>query len=56
MVNRIRNMFLWEILIKLPREATMINNCKRQIVQQTIIIQSNPQYRNVMITADVDPV
>ncbi len=55
-VNRIRNMFLWEILIKLPREATIINNCKQQIIQQTIIIQSNPQYRSVMITADVDPV
>src|SRR5205085_5901369 len=27
MVNRIRNMFLWEILIKLPREAAVINNC-----------------------------
>ncbi len=55
-VNRIRTMFLWELMLKLPREAGIITNCKRQIVQQVIIIQSNPRYRSVMITADVDPV
>ena len=56
LVNRIRNVFLWEILLKLPREAAVITNCKLQILQQVIIIQSNPTYRSVKITPDVDPV
>ena len=56
LVNRIRNVFLWEILLKLPREAAVITNCKLQILQQIIIIQSNPTYRSVKITPDVDPV
>ncbi len=56
LVNKIRNVFLWEILLKLPREAAVITNCKLQILQQIIIIQSNPTYRSVKITADVDPV
>ncbi len=56
LVNKIRNVFLWEILLKLPREAAVITNCKLQILQQIIIIQSNPTYRSVKITPDVDPV
>lgn len=55
-VNKIRNLFLWEILIKLPREAALITRCKQQIIQQIIILQSNPRYRSVMVTPDVDPV
>ena len=56
LVNKIRNVFLWEILLKLPREAAVISNCKLQILQQIAIIQSNPTYRSVKITPDVDPV
>jgi len=55
-VDRIRNQYLWEILIKLPKDATLINQCKREILQQTTIIQSNKLYRAVTILPDVDPV
>jgi len=54
-VNRIRNQYLWELLIKLPKHAATINQCKREIVQQMAIIQSNKRYRSVNIIADVDP-
>ncbi len=54
-VNRIRNQYLWELLIKLPKDANIINNCKQQIEQQVIIIQSNKRYRGVDIIPDVDP-
>lgn len=54
-VNRIRNQYLWEILIKLPKDAATITQCKREIAQQTAIIQSNKRYRSVQIIADVDP-
>ncbi len=55
-VNRIRNQYLWELLIKLPKDAQLIQLCKLQISQQTAIIQSNKRYRAVTIIPDVDPI
>lgn len=55
-VDRVRNQYLWEILIKLPKDAKRINLCKKEIQQQTIIIQSNKRYRGVTILPDVDPI
>lgn len=56
LVDRIRNQYLWEILIKLPKDAVLINQCKRAIHQQTVIIQSNKRYRGVHIIPNTDPV
>ncbi|MCW3087201.1 MAG: priA [Sediminibacterium sp.] len=55
-VDRVRNQYLWEILVKLPKDARLINQCKKEILQQTVIIQSNKRYRSVTILPDVDPV
>lgn len=55
-VDRVRNQYLWEILIKLPKDAKWINQCKKEIQQQTVIIQTNKRYRGVTILPDVDPV
>ncbi|HVX52824.1 MAG TPA: primosomal protein N' [Chitinophagaceae bacterium] len=55
-VNRIRNRYLWELLIKLPKDAATIQLCKKEITQQITIIQSNKRYRAVDIIVDVDPV
>lgn len=55
-VDRVRNQYLWEILIKLPKDARRIQLCKREILQQAVIIQSNKRYRGVTILPDVDPV
>jgi primosomal protein N' (replication factor Y) len=55
-VDRVRNQYLWEILIKLPKDTQLIAHCKREIQQQAVIIQSNKRYRSVTILPDVDPV
>ncbi len=55
-VDRIRNQYLWEILIKLPKDASIINQCKREIQQQIAIIKSEKRYSSVSIVIDVDPV
>ncbi|SJZ49503.1 replication restart helicase PriA [Sediminibacterium ginsengisoli] len=55
-VDRVRNQHIWEILIKLPKNSNRIIQCKREIAQQIVIIQSNKRYRSVMILPDVDPV
>ena len=56
LVNRIRNQYLWEILIKLPKDAQLIKQCKREIQQQITIINSNKIYRSVYIIPDVDTI
>ncbi|HKG67751.1 MAG TPA: primosomal protein N' [Segetibacter sp.] len=55
-VNRVRNQFLFELLLKLPKDAQLIRECKQDILQQIAIIQSNKRYRSVSIIVDVDAV
>lgn len=55
-VNRIRNQYLYELLLKLPKDAQLISRCKQDILQQADIIQSNRRYRSVSIIPDVDAV
>ena len=55
-VNRVRNQYLFELLLKLPKDAQLIQQCKRDILQQEAIIQTNKRYRTVSIIADVDAV
>ena len=55
-VNRVRNQFLFELLLKLPKDAQLIRQCKQDILQQIAIIQSNKRYRSVSIIVDVDAV
>ena len=54
-VDRIRNQYLWEILIKLPKDNRTIHQCKIAIQQQSLILQTNKRYRSVHIVTDVDP-
>jgi primosomal protein N' (replication factor Y) len=55
-VDRVRNQYLWEILVKLPKDTSTINRCKREIQQQIAIIHGDKKYRTVSIVIDVDPV
>jgi primosomal protein N' (replication factor Y) len=55
-VNRIRNKYLWEILLKLPKDAHFIQHCKTEIAQQKMILEINKRYRGVDIIVDVDAV
>ncbi len=56
MIARIRNQYIMEILIKLPKNAQQINYCKKLIAQQIIMLQSNKRYRSVIILPNVDPI
>ena len=55
-VDRIRNQYIWEIMIKLPKDNALIRQCKKEIEQQVVIIHSGKSYRSVSIIPDVDPV
>jgi primosomal protein N' (replication factor Y) (superfamily II helicase) len=55
-VNRIRNQFLMELLIKLPKDGPVIVACKAAIQEQVAILHSEKKFRSVVIIPDVDAV
>lgn len=55
-IPRIRNRYIWELVIKLPRNISLIEQCKIEILQQAAILFSYKRYASVTIQPDVDPV
>jgi primosomal protein N' (replication factor Y) len=53
-VNRIRNQYLMEILLKLPKETAVINACKKVIQEQTAALHNDKKFRSVVVIPDVD--
>ncbi len=54
-INRIRNLYLMEIMLKLPKDTQFTNACKHMIQQQTAILHNDARFKSVIITPDVDP-
>lgn len=54
-VSRIRNQYIKEMLIKVERNATYLNELKKFIREQIFETQSMNEYKRVTIFADVDP-
>ncbi|MBC7849616.1 MAG: primosomal protein N', partial [Chitinophagaceae bacterium] len=55
-VNRVRNQFLMEISLKLPKEPKILNDCKQLINEQIAMMQTDKRFRSVVVTKDVDSV
>lgn len=55
-IPRIRNKYLWEILLKLPKDLALIDQCKKEILQQAAILFSYKRFASLTIQPDVDPV
>ncbi len=55
-VNRIRNQYLMEILIKLPKETGMSGRYKKAIRNHISLIGSEKKFRSVTVVVDVDKV
>jgi primosomal protein N' (replication factor Y) len=55
-VGRVRNQYLMEILLKLPKDGQTIPFAKQVIRQQTVILQSHKKFRSVVIIPEVDAV
>ncbi|HLG39683.1 MAG TPA: hypothetical protein VI461_08440, partial [Chitinophagaceae bacterium] len=53
-INRIRNQFLIELLLKLPRDSKLITQCKKDLLEQVAILHNEKRYRSVVIVPDVD--
>lgn len=53
-VNRIRNQFLSELLIKLPKDANLVKSCKKDILENIAIMHGEKKFRSVVVIPDVD--
>ncbi len=53
-VNRVRNLFLMELLFKLPRDTQTITRCKADILKEIVQLHSDARFKSVVIVPDVD--
>jgi primosomal protein N' (replication factor Y) len=54
-VNRIRNLYLMELLLKLPKDAAMLQIYKKVISNHFNLLHAEKRFRSVILIADVDP-
>jgi primosomal protein N' (replication factor Y) (superfamily II helicase) len=55
-IGRIRNQYLMELLLKLPKDKNLLIQCKKDILEQVAILHSEKRFRSVVIVTDVDVV
>lgn len=55
-IGRVRNQYLMELLIKLPRDQKLIAACKEDIFEQIAILHNEKKFRSVVMVPDVDVV
>ncbi len=53
-INRVRGMFLMEMLLKLPRDAGLIAKCKEDIQKGIAAMHQEKAFKKVIILPDVD--
>ena len=55
-INRVRNMYIMEILIKLVKDARQIQQQKKVISNTIDLLKAEKRFRSVVVMPDVDPV
>ena len=55
-INRVRDMYLMELLIKLSKDAAYIQLQKKVIENYINLLHAEKRFRSVVIIADVDPI
>lgn len=53
-VARIRNQYLMELLLKLPKDKNFLEKCKKDLAEQQAILHNEKRFRSVVIITDVD--
>lgn len=54
-INRIRNLYLMEILLKLPKDIHLLQQYKSVIANHFNLLHAEKKFRSVILIADVDP-
>jgi primosomal protein N' (replication factor Y) len=55
-VNRVRNMYMMDLLLKLPRDSQVIQKCKTDILKFCAVLHQNKRFAKVIIVPDVDAI
>ena len=55
-VNKVRNLFLMELMLKLPKDGTTIQQAKQLIYTSTALMHADKKFRSVQVVPDIDPV
>ena len=55
-VNRVRNMFLMELLLKLPKDSQLINTCKHDLLKECANLHADQRFKKIIIIPDVDSI
>jgi len=53
-IGRIRNQYLMELLVKLPRDSRTIAGCKKDMLEQVAVLHQHKSFRSVTVIPDVD--
>ncbi len=55
MIAKIRNMYLWEVLMKFERKGVNLTKVKSIIVKKSLELKQEKEFRNIRVIFDVDP-
>ena len=55
-VGKVRNLFLLELMLKLPKDTAIIQQSKQLIYTSTAMMHANKKFRSVQVIPDVDAV
>jgi primosomal protein N' (replication factor Y) (superfamily II helicase) len=55
-IGRVRNLYLMELLFKLPKDRVFLQQCKEAILEQIAVLHNDKRFRSVGIIPDVDEV
>ncbi|MDQ3681494.1 MAG: primosomal protein N' [Bacteroidota bacterium] len=53
-INRVRSLFLMELLLKLPRDSQLITRCKENVLKQITVLHAQKRFTKVLVIPDVD--
>jgi primosomal protein N' (replication factor Y) len=54
-VNRIRNMYIMELLLKLPKDTALLQQYKKVVNNYFNLLHAEKRFKSVVLIADVDP-
>lgn len=55
-VNRVRNQYLMEMILKLPKDAKLLQRCREMILAQEAHLHHHEKFKSVVVVVDVDAV
>jgi primosomal protein N' (replication factor Y) len=55
-INRVRSLFLMELLLKLSRDSQFIAKCKEDVLKQIAVLHAQKKFTKVLVIPDMDVV